>query len=107
MFIPFVVFPLIAAAAMQALLFIKAQNPVIRFSPVIAGTIGLTFCGYVYFILGNSMRFSQSVVAENRYFAKSLALPFSCVIVGAAAAIGYILIIRMIEKEDRKQGCEG
>lgn len=96
MFIPFVVFPFFGAAVAQALLFYKAKNPIIRFSPMAFGVVGLVFCAFLRFA---PFSMTADAIAETRYFAKFLALPFWCAIAGGAVVLGYVFYLRRIENQ--------
>lgn len=100
MFILFVAMPFFGAFLVQALLFIKARNPIVRFTPTALGAFGLFSCALLAFVSTFVVRaYSASVVAENQEFAKFMALPFACALAGSLLAIGYVLAMQRIKSE--------
>lgn len=104
MFIPFVVMPFFGAFALQAILFIKAQNLIVRFAPTALGVFGLLSCVLFSFVATFMRVDSASVVAENQAFAWFMALPFACALLGGLAALGYVFVLQNIEKGCGRNG---
>lgn len=102
MFIPFVVMPFFGAFALQAILYAKAQNAIVRFAPTALGVFGLLSCVLFSFVAALMRADSASVVAENQAFAWFMALPFACFMVGGLAALGYFKALQNIENGRRR-----